>query len=180
MRFARSQCLFFFFSFVFYFSHVFHLLVNFRSLVDICIDVDFSFAFDDDSHWIDCDRREISKFFIILYRLIVQLTWWRNKFDDREFRIMWLSIFVTFQNKLVFDFLRKFLRIVNNDCIFEEFDDFVDFLKNFLMSESFFVQRRRRQNIEDCFRLILANNKEFRDRIKRNDHNKSLNRDANE
>ena len=102
------------------------------------------------------------------------------KFDDREFRIMWFSIFATFQNKFVFDFLRKFLRIVNNDCIFEEFDDFVDFLKKFLLNESFFVQRRRRQNIENCFRFILVNSKKFRDRIKKNDHNRNLNRDANE
>ena len=43
-----------------------------------CIDVDFSFTFDENSHCIDCDRREINKFFIVLHRLIVQLTWWRK------------------------------------------------------------------------------------------------------
>ena len=69
---------YFFRLFVFYSSHIFHLLINFRSFVDICIDVDFSFAFDNDSHWYNCDRCEINIFLIVLHRLTVHLTWWKR------------------------------------------------------------------------------------------------------
>ena len=143
-----------------YSSHT--LLVSSRSLVDVCIDVDLSFAFDDDSlNWLNSLEFSIRS-------------------DSRRLQILWLSIFATSQNELVLDSLREFLRLFNDDCIIERFDDFVDVLKNFLMSESFSLQRRREQNIEDCFRLILAISERSRDRIRRSDHSRNLNRDADE